>query len=72
MVRTDIIKYSFQYACCVTGLVQGTEKITKNETHKIPALVEFTIKPAVKVLNVSTTYCEIKRLRQQTAGKLRS
>lgn len=37
----------------------------------IPALVEFTIKPAVEVLNVSTTYCEIKRLRQQTAGKLR-
>lgn len=52
------------------SFAQGMQFISNLEL--IPALVEFTIKPAVKVLNVSTTYCEIKRLRQQTAGKLRS
>ena len=43
-----------------------------NHLELIPALGEFTIKPAVKVLKVNTAYCETKRLRQQTAGKLRS
>ena len=41
MIHIDIIKCSFQYACYVTGLVQGTEKITKNKTHRIPTLMEF-------------------------------
>ena len=41
MIHIDIIKYSFQYACYGTGLVQGTEKIAKNQAHTIPTLVEF-------------------------------
>ena len=54
----------------VKSFAQGTQFTSNLEL--IPALVEFTIKPAVKVLNVNTAYCETKTLRQQTAGKLRS
>ena len=41
MIHIDIIKYSFQYVCYGTGLVQGAEKRAKNKVHGIPTLVEF-------------------------------